>query len=134
MCPHRRRSNQPLSSLGASANPRASKGVTVLRLGHRLGPALRSGDPADAVPGPSAMALQRTDDDVLWHALDPLDAELLGLADGRRTELRWIRTAAQAASETEATARVAAAELMEKGLIGQVTRGASAKGARAARR
>ncbi|MHB1261623.1 MAG: hypothetical protein ACYC2H_07885 [Thermoplasmatota archaeon] len=100
-----------------SPRPRRAPGVRVLRMGHALGPALGSGDAAKAGPGPAAMALRRTGDDVLWQGLSPLEAELLRTADGKRPEPSWVKTAAKACGASLPAVRKAARGLVADGYL-----------------
>ena len=105
----------------ASDRPRRAPGVRILRLGHAIGPALRSGDAAQAKPGPASIALHRTEDDVRWYGLTPLDEALLRTADGTRTPTAWLKMAATSAGTTVAKARKAARELVDDGLLAPPT-------------
>lgn len=107
-----------------SRRPRRAPGVRVLRLGHALGPALRSGDAQKAGPGPAAMALRRTADDVLWQGLSPIEAGLISTADGRTAEDPWLRQAARAAGTDMAAARKASQGLVAAGYLMPLTQAA----------
>lgn len=100
-----------------SRRPRRAPGVRVLRLGHALGPALRSGDAGKARAGLAAMALRRTADEVLWQGLSPLEAELLRTADGRRPEAPWLKAAAKACRASPGAVRKAARGLVADGYL-----------------
>jgi hypothetical protein len=108
---------QPFRPAKPSAKPKRAPGVKVLRLRHRIGPVLRTGNAAAANPGPTVMALVRSADDVHWFVLPPLQAMLLLSADGRRTPATWLKAAAVATSATVAQARKAAAALARDGLL-----------------
>lgn len=101
----------------ASKLPRRAPGVVLLTLSSSIAPVLRGGDPAAARPGPSFMALHRTEDDVLWYALDALDHRLLRSARGQVAEGAWLKAAAAATGRSVAAARRAQAELARKGLL-----------------
>lgn len=100
-----------------SSRPRRAPGVRVIRMGHALGPALRSRDARQAKAGPAAMALRRTGDDVLWQGLSPLEATLLRTADGKRPEGSWLRVAARACGASLPAARRAARGLVADGYL-----------------
>jgi hypothetical protein len=102
----------------ASRRPSRAPGLVLLRQETDIRPFLRGDRPARAAPRrASLLALQRTEDDVLWHALDALDHELLRRADGRRLERTWLRQAAAAAKASLEQAREAAAALRREGLL-----------------
>lgn len=100
-----------------SRRPRRAPGVKVLRLGHLISPALRTGDAKQAKPGPAAMALHRTADDVRWYGLTALDSALLRAADGKVSEAAWLKAAAATTGSTVAAARKAARALVGDGLL-----------------
>jgi hypothetical protein len=100
-----------------SARPRRAPGVRLLRLGHRLGPLLRSGKAKDAEAGPATMALRRTPGDVRWNGLTELEAALLRAADGKHTEAAWLKAAAAATKSSLAQAQSAARDLRSEGLL-----------------
>jgi hypothetical protein len=116
--------------LGALAPPKAkpsrrpsrASGVLLLRQETDIRRLLAGDAPAHTAPRrPSFLALQRTEDDVLWHALDALEHELLRLADGRKLEPTWLRQAAAAAQATVEESRKAAADLRKEGLLRAVS-------------
>ena len=96
--------------------PTRARGLRMLRLGHRLGPALRAGRPEAAEPGPAWMALRRTPDDVRWNGLTAAEAWLLRAADGRRTMTQLAREALVAGHPASAV-RKASRELSTQGLL-----------------
>jgi hypothetical protein len=107
----------PARATRPSKWPRRAPGVRLLRLGHTIGPALRSGDHHDAKPGDATVALRRTPDDVYWQGLTPLEEALLRSADGKATEAAWLKGAATASQASVAAARKAARGLVRDGLL-----------------
>jgi hypothetical protein len=104
----------------ANRRPRRAPGVKLLRLRHRIGPALRADDPRKAEPAGAAgawMALHRTADDVCWFGLSAVEAALLRSASGNASEAAWLKAAAAAAGTTPVQARKAARELAADGLL-----------------
>jgi hypothetical protein len=108
---------EPARATRPSKWPRRAPGVRLLRLGHAIGPALRSGDHRKARPGAATMALRRTPDDVYWQGLTPLEEALLRSADGKATEAAWLKAAAAAGQSSLAAARTEARGLVRAGLL-----------------
>lgn len=100
-----------------STKPRRAPGLVRFMATHRLQQALRSKGIPKATPNATPVVVQRTADDVRWNVLTPLEAALVDLADGKRTQATWLKQATQQAGATLAEARKAAAGLRRDGLL-----------------
>ncbi len=84
---------------------------------HRLHDALRGDGVPKAKAGKTFVVVRRVPGDVQWHVITRVEAVLVELADGKRTEAAWLRAAATRAGATVARAKAAAAGLRKDGLI-----------------
>jgi len=100
-----------------SARPRRTPQQLRFTAGHRLLFYLRSRGVPEASAGETHVVVQRVPGDVKWHVVTPLEATLVELADGKRTEAAWLRAAAREAGATLEQAKRAAAGLRRDGLL-----------------
>lgn len=108
---------RPYREAKPSARPKRVAGLIRFQAAHRLQDALRSDGVPKARPGPVHVILQRTPDDIRWNIVTPLEATLVALADGKRTEAQWLREAQQRHGGTRTAITKVAAQLRRDGLI-----------------
>lgn len=101
----------------ASAKPKRTPQQVRFTAAHRIADALRADGVPTAPPATCHVVVHRAQDGVRWHVVTPLEACLIGAADGKRSEESWLRLAARESGATLADARRAAAGLRKDGLV-----------------
>lgn len=100
-----------------TTRPQRVPGLIRFQAAHRLQDALRSDGVPRARPGPVQVILQRTPDDIRWNVVTPLEATLVQLADGKRSEGDWLRAGQAKHGGRLADVRKVAAGLRRDGLV-----------------